>query len=267
MNSTFIYGFVGILVFMGVLIYAFDYMAKSPKYARYRIRPFEKNRYSDAKRTINTHLNSIMSALLYVLIFYYFSDYFLYESFWPGLATLLGEVLGTLLLYDFLYYFYHRAAHHPKMMRYMHGVHHHVRNPTAGESTYLNPLEPIGAIIILFVSTWIVGPISSLGFLLVFFVYALTNVIVHCSLIFPHPAFRLFNFWVRAHDAHHQSLKFNYSNIFPFWDQMFGTYIPENVDRTPATKILKRMQEEKEAQEERQREIERKQLEKQGVQS
>lgn len=265
MNMTFIYAFIAVLLFMGGIITLLDYMAKSPKYAKYRIRPYEKNRYSDAKRVINTKLNSIMSALLYVMIFYYFSDDFMYESFWPGLATLLGEVLGTLLLYDFLYYFYHRAAHHPKVMRYMHGVHHHVRNPTAGESTYLNPLEPIGAIIILFVSFWVIGPVSSVGFLLTFFVYALSNVVVHSSLVFPHPAFKLFNFWVRAHDAHHQSLKFNYSNIFPFWDQMFGTYIPENIDRTPASKILAALQKEKEEQAQRQAEIARKELERQDI--
>ena len=211
------------LLLIGAVLFLLDYLAKSPRWAHLRIRPFAKNRYSDGRRILNTTLNQVFSVLLFICFFIYAGERVFYNSWWPGFTRLLGETLGVLLLYDFAYYWYHRMAHHPKMMKYMHGVHHWVRNPTAGESAYLNVLEPTGALLILFGSVWLIGPVSQLSWALTFLIYGLTNLIVHSSLIIPHPAFRLFNFWVLKHDAHHQLFRFNFANIFPFWDAMFGT--------------------------------------------
>lgn len=215
--------FLAELALIGLSLALLQYLATHPKWAHIRIRPRVKNRYSDSKRNINTSLNQLLSLLWFLCFFFYFGDQVFYNSWWPGTTRLIGEVLGVLLLYDFLYYWFHRAAHHPQMMRYMHGVHHWVRNPTAVESTYLNPLEPTIAVFILFFSVWLLAPISHLAWACIFLTYSLCNLLVHSSLIFPHPAFRWYNFMVRKHDAHHQLFRANYANIFPFWDQMFGT--------------------------------------------
>ncbi len=223
LTPTFWAVFWALTGFAGVLAFTLDYWAKSPKYAHHRIRPFAKNRYSDGKRILNTTLNQIMSLLWFIAFFIYFGDKVFYNNWWPGLSTVVGETMLVLLVYDFVYYWYHRAAHYPPIMRHMHGTHHWVRNPTAGESTYLNPLEPTGALFILFASTWALGPISHVSWALVYFIYSASNLIVHSSLVPKHPALRLFSFWARSHDAHHQLLRVNYANIFPFWDQLFGT--------------------------------------------
>jgi sterol desaturase/sphingolipid hydroxylase (fatty acid hydroxylase superfamily) len=223
LTPTFWTVFWSLTAFAGVLALSLDYLAKAPHFAQHRIRPFAKNRYSEARRVLNTTLNQLFSLLLFIAFFVYFGDRVFANTWQPGAARLIGEVLGVLLLYDFVYYWYHRAAHHPMLMRYMHGTHHWVRNPTATQSTYLNPLEPTGALLILFGSIWLFAPISHQSFALIYFIYSATNLIVHSSLVPQHPALRLFSYWARKHDAHHQLFRVNYANIFPFWDQMFGT--------------------------------------------
>ena len=222
-TPTFWWVFIAELGVTAVFLALFQYLATSPKWADIRIRPRVKNRYSDFRRDLNSSLNQLLSLLWFLCFFIYLGSHVFYSSWWPGLTRLLGETLGVLLLYDFLYYWFHRLAHHPKMMRYMHGVHHWVRNPTAQESSYLNPLEPTIAVFILFFSVWLLGPISQLSWAVIFLVYSICNLLVHSSLIIPHPAFRWFNFMVRKHDEHHQLFRVNFANLFPFWDQMFGT--------------------------------------------
>ena len=215
--------FAAISAFAGVLVASLEYLAHSPRFAQHRIRPYARNRYSLGKQIINSTLNQAMSLLWFIWFFVYFGDTVFANNWAPGLARTVGEVLGVLLVYDFIYYWFHRVAHHPKMMRYMHGTHHWVRNPTASQSTYLNPLEPTGALIILFGSVWLFAPVSHLSFAIIYFIYSATNLIVHSSLVPKHPALRLFSFWARKHDAHHQLFRVNFANIFPFWDAMFGT--------------------------------------------
>ena len=65
--------------------------------------------------------------------------------------------------------------------------------------------------------------IRNTAFLIDFFLFSAINIYVHSNLSFPHPVFRLLNFWTRTHDVHHYYCRNNYSSIFPFWDQMFGT--------------------------------------------
>lgn len=209
--------------FAGVLALSLEYLAQSPRFAQHRIRPYARNRYSLGRQVLNSTLNQLMSLLWFIAFFVYFGDRVFENTWQPSLARTVGEVLGVLLVYDLVYYWYHRAAHHPQAMRYMHGTHHWVRNPTATQSSYLNPLEATGALAILFATIALFAPVSLLSFAIIYFLYSSVNLIVHSSLVPTHPALRLFSFWARKHDAHHQLFRVNYANIFPFWDQLFGT--------------------------------------------
>jgi sterol desaturase/sphingolipid hydroxylase (fatty acid hydroxylase superfamily) len=222
-TQTFWNVFWALTAFAGVLALSLEYMAQSPRFAQHRIRPYARNRYSFKKQVINSTLNQIMSLLWIIGFFVYFGEQVFDNTWQPSLARCVGEVLGVLLVYDFIYYWYHRAAHHPKMMRYMHGTHHWVRNPTATQSSYLNPLEATGALFILFGSVWLFSPVSHLSFALIYFIYSSVNLLVHSSLVPAHPALRVFAFWASKHDAHHQLFRVNFANIFPFWDALFGT--------------------------------------------
>lgn len=223
LTPVFMLGMALIFTVDAVLMIGLDWLATRGHLLRHRIQPVQVNRISPAKRQWVTLFNNALSFVLisgYLLLFHGS----LLRPEWPGLATWFGEALLVLLVYDCAYYFYHRTLHHPKLMRYVHGMHHFVRFPTAGLSNYLNPLEQFGALSLLFASVWLIGPISEWSFLLLFTVHSIANIIVHCNVVIPHPAFRLFNFWVVRHDIHHRQVKHNYASIFPFWDQAFGTF-------------------------------------------
>ncbi len=223
MTETFFILWAAILVFDGVLLAALTWAAQSPRFAEARIQPVGQNRMSRARKLINTNLNNFMALSIFVAFLYHLGERVLVPG-WPGFTRLLGETLGVLLIYDLGYYVYHRTLHHPKLMRFVHGVHHHVRFPSAAESNYLHPAEQIGALSLLLGVMVLLGPISASSFLLIFFIYSTANIVVHSNLVFRHPALRLFNFWSVRHDIHHRQVKHNYASIFPFWDQAFGTF-------------------------------------------
>lgn len=223
MSTNFFIAWAAILAFDGILMAWLTWAVTSERFGKYRIRPTKPNRIPVPRKHINTALNNLLALLIFIAYFVHLGDQTLVAG-WPGITRFLGETLGVLMLYDLAYYFYHRSMHHPRIMKAVHGVHHFVRQPSANESIYLHPAEQIGALCILIGSIWLLGPISSASFLAIFFIYSTANIIVHANLIFPHPAFRLFNFWVEKHDTHHDKIRYNYASIFPFWDQAFGTF-------------------------------------------
>lgn len=223
MNTTFFYIWIGILAFDGILMYFLVWAANYPPLNQYRIRTPKNYQIPRARKWTNTSLNNLFSLLIFISFFYFLGDHYLVPG-WPGATTLFGESLGVLLLYDFMYYFFHRGMHHPKVLKYVHKTHHYVRFPTASESIFLHPAETAGGLGLLILAIVIIGPISAASFLVIFFVHSTVNIIVHGNIVIPHPAFRLFNFWAEKHDVHHAKLNYNYASIFPFWDQAFGTY-------------------------------------------
>lgn len=223
MNETFFVILVAILAFDGLLVAWLTWALRSPTFASARIQPVGQNRASPLRKALNTNLNNLMALSIFAAFLYHFGPSVL-EPGWPGFTRLLGETLGVLLIYDLGYYLYHRTLHHPRLMRYVHGVHHQVRFPSAAESNFLHPAEQIGALSMLLGVMVLLGPISAASFLMIFFIYSTANIIVHSNLVFRHPALRLFNFWSERHDIHHRQVKHNYASIFPFWDQAFGTF-------------------------------------------
>lgn len=213
-----------ILLFDGVLMSFMAWAAQSSRLKQYRIRTPATYRIPKLKKAINIGLNATLSMVFFAAVLYHFGHYLIGDEPVSG-VTMFGEVLASLLIYDFMYYFMHRAMHHPKYMKYVHGVHHYVRFPTSTESIYLHPVENLSGLGLLCIAMAIVGPLSAISFLIIFFIHSTVNILVHSNLNLPHPAFKLFNFWAIKHDLHHgKHLNRNYASIFPFWDLMFGTY-------------------------------------------
>lgn len=224
MTPQFITGMILIAAFSGLLMAITQWAALSPRYRQYRIRTPETYRIPLRKRIINIGGNMAFSVCIFTVALTLFHDYlFNYEPA-PGL-TIFGQVLGVLLLYDFLYYFMHRTMHRRELMKFVHGVHHKARFPSAVESLYLHPLENLAGLSLLMGSTALLGPVSATSFLLIVFIHSTVNILVHTNMAFPHPAFKLANYWAARHDIHHgKHLNRNYASIFPFWDMMFDTY-------------------------------------------
>lgn len=191
---------------------------------QYRIKFSDFEPSSQKTKYLRITLNSLFSISMYFAFGYLAGDYFL-QTNPPGVFEMIFEIFAILLLWDFLYYCMHRAFHLPFLMKYVHGRHHHVRNPTAMDGLYLNPLDNIGGIGLLFISVLIVSPIGLSSFLIVVLLHSLINSITHTGLNFPHRVFWLFNFWATKHAIHHgKNVNANFAVIFPFWDRLFGTY-------------------------------------------
>lgn len=223
MDTAFFAAWAAILLFDGVLMGALVWMARSPRFTAWRIRPPQNPPLPRRLVQVNTAFNNALSLAIFGAFFWFLGDAYLYPG-WPGAATFLGEALGVLLLYDLLYYFFHRGMHIRGLMRYCHNVHHRVRSTTADVSIFVNPLEALLGVSLLVAAILLLGPISTVSFLAMFFVYSTANIVVHGNLRFPHPAARLLNFWAEKHDLHHHKARNNYASIFPFWDQAFGTH-------------------------------------------
>lgn len=222
MTTEFFMAWGVILAFDGVLMTTLTWMATTPRWAHLRHLPPQNPPIPKGRKKVNTMLNNVFSLLIFAAYFYYLGERTLYTDM-PTLTTLIGEVLGVLLVYDLMYYGFHRLMHRRELMRYCHNVHHRLRSPTSDASIYLNPIETFGGLGLLILAIVLLGPVSALSFLLIFFIHSTANIIVHSNLIIPHPAFRLFNFWVEKHNVHHSKARNNYASIFPFWDQAFGT--------------------------------------------
>ena len=196
----------------------------SDKYKQYRIRTPEVERITLPERMKVIAYNMPFSILLYVVALYLFADNWIYYEE-ASLLTIFGESLAVLLVYDFIYYWFHRIFHRPELMKLVHGVHHKMRYPTAWDGLYLSPAENFAGLAILFIAFSIFAPIHETSFLFAVFFHTLINIVVHTNMVLPHPIFKLFNFWAVKHDIHHgKHLDKNYANIFPYWDMMFNTY-------------------------------------------
>ena len=235
MTNTFIASMIGIAVFSGILMSVLQWMVKSDKYKQYRIRTPEVERIPMSVKARNIAMNMVFSIGIFTFYLYFFHGYLFTDSLSSSplssnnaasYTTMFGEVLAVLLIYDCLYYFLHRIFHYPKVMKAVHGVHHKARFPTAVESVYLHPLENLAGLSLLMLTTMLIGPVSMTAFLLIVFIHTTANILTHSNLVLPNRIFVLPNFWATKHDAHHgKHLNKNFSSLFPFWDQMFGTAI------------------------------------------
>ena len=99
-----------------------------------------------------------------------------------------------------------------------------MRYVTAESGSYLHPLETFAGTGLFLASVVIIGPVSAASFLIANFLFTTINIWVHSNFVIDRPWARLLNFWTRTHDVHHYYFRNNYSSLFPFWDQMFGTH-------------------------------------------
>lgn len=206
-------------VLLGFLIWAFH----SPRFADRRIQLGPSMKVSMGARLKNVSVSSAIS--LGVVIG---STVFLRSALFHDRPTPLGtkalQAIGVLLVYDFFYYWLHRGMHVKKVMRFVHGVHHKAKNPSALESFYLHPLELLAGLGLLVLSTWIIGPVHEQAFVAAFFVYSTLNIVIHSGLDFRGRVLFPVNFLTRKHHVHHfHDFGKNFSSLTPIPDLLFGT--------------------------------------------
>lgn len=223
MSQELLIGVLAVLTWSGILMAIMQYAAVV-KMPDKRIREPRPNRVTLKTKIINVTGNMGVALVMIFGSLLLLGDY-LISSESVAWYWVIVEAFGALMVYDFMYYFFHRAMHHRKAMKYCHSVHHYIRHPTAFESVYVHPLEGIGGVFLMLLGVAIVGPISIAGFVLALFIYNSCNILVHANIVWDSKLMGLPNYWARRHDIHHGvHLNRNYASIFPFWDKMFGTY-------------------------------------------
>jgi sterol desaturase/sphingolipid hydroxylase (fatty acid hydroxylase superfamily) len=207
---------------LGFLVWAH----RSPRFAKYRITEKSGVRVPPKVywRTIAT--NGVLSILVTLGLIYGVGSLILTVGPTPWYVIAL-QAAGIFVVYDFTYYWMHRAFHTKTLMRWVHGVHHRARTPSALESLYQSPAELISGLSLLMISTFLVGlasPVHHVAFLAIFFVYSTQNIVIHSGLVFPHPVFAPVNAVTTKHHAHHYDApRKNYASMSPLPDLIFGT--------------------------------------------
>lgn len=204
---------------LGLLVWAYH----APRFAAHRISGSAPMQVAWKHRVRTMSITSGLSLATIVGVTYVFFEHLFRAGAAPWWTVLL-ETAGILLIYDFAYYFLHRAMHHEVLLRLVHGVHHRARNPSALESFYQHPLELLGGLFLLFAATWVVGPVTVRSFALTFLVYSTLNILVHSGMDSRSAIFAPIDFLTRKHHAHHlRDPRKNFSTLTPLPDLLFGT--------------------------------------------
>lgn len=213
-----------ILMFDGLLLVFLAWAYHAPRFAAYRISLMRSMKVPTRERLTNIAVSSLLSLVMVYGMTYVIYDFTFHTRPTP-VWRIVGEVLLILLVYDFAYYWLHRIMHHKRLMKYVHAVHHRVRNPTAMESFYLHPAELFAGLALLQLCTWLVGPVHGYAYAAVFFLHSTLNIVVHSGLVWGHPLLRPLDHLTRKHTVHHKdNFSSNYASLTPFPDMLFGTY-------------------------------------------
>ncbi len=224
---TELFAIVAVILASNTLLLAFLAWAyRSPRFEAQRILIGAPMKVSTVDRAKNMAASAVISLTMVLGSTYLLHGAAFTHATMPVWKMLL-QALAILLLYDFLYYALHRTMHHKKLMRWVHGVHHRARNPSALESFYLHPFELVAGLGLLIGSTWLVslfGAVHIYAFCVCFLVYSTLNIVIHSGLDFAHPLTWPIDFLTRKHHVHHRNdFSKNYSSLTPLPDKIFGT--------------------------------------------
>jgi sterol desaturase/sphingolipid hydroxylase (fatty acid hydroxylase superfamily) len=213
----------GILVVDGALLAFLAFAYHSTRFEPHRISMKESMKVPGRERLANIAFIAVLSLLA---VFGMTSA--IYRSTFhdrPVAAWRIAyEILAVLLVYDFAYYWMHRLMHTKKGMRWIHGRHHEVHNPTAMESFYLTPTELCAGLGLLCACTWLIGPVSIYSFAVVFCIHTTLNITVHSGLMSKRLLLWPIDHLTYKHYVHHAgNYDNNFASLTPFWDMMFGT--------------------------------------------
>jgi sterol desaturase/sphingolipid hydroxylase (fatty acid hydroxylase superfamily) len=216
------YGVIAaILAFDALLLGVLAWAYHSPRFADRRLSDRPSIKVSKKNRLGTMALISTLSLAAVIGPTYLLGERLVTAEATPWWLIAV-QVVGILFVYDFLYYGLHRTMHHKKLMRWVHGMHHRVRNPSALESFYLHPIELLAGLGLLYVSTLLIGPVHQVAFLIAFFVYSTMNITIHSGLDLK--SLGPLNFLTKKHQVHHLSdMSKNYSSLTPLPDKVFGT--------------------------------------------
>lgn len=189
------------------------------------------NKYTEDELhdAIYNGLGLVVTETVSVLLFIFLTTK-LYKVFWGDIpSTTLFQVAGTVIVIDFLYYFYHRVHHGNLKLYTIHRIHHlgtkynlslALMLPWVGQASIYLMLVPL---VFFHIPPYTI--ISAYFFLLAYQLFSHISyfqVPKWCDLLFVTP---------RSHRIHHYrdkvSQRHNFGAVFSIWDRVFGTYSNE----------------------------------------
>ena len=188
----------------------------------------EKSFYSPNVR--NGMLGSGLGYLVNYLIILPLSITFEFSSVW----NVLFSIFIILMVYDFFYYLMHRFLFHGDnhFFKTVHAVHHQMKNPSRGDSSYLHWLEgTMGVLLFGFTVgglSLVFGKFDLVSIVITMWLYQEIN--LHNHAIFDKDTFPYKTLHKISADHHRHHINFNkgnYSSITLLYDWIFGTYETE----------------------------------------
>jgi len=172
----------------------------------------------------SVRLNSLVSVAFMATCTFAFRDLLVYQEA-VSLWRIPLEIVGVVLVYDFVYYAVHRFPFHEwKMLRAVHAIHHKTRHPRGVDSLLLHPLETCIGLGAFLASVAVVGGVHVASFAVLFVGYTTLNVVNHAGIGFQCFPLRTLGRLAVTHDKHHHSMRSgNYAFLTPIPDTLFGT--------------------------------------------
>ena len=161
----------------------------------------------------------------------------------PAPGRLALEVVGLVLAFDAYFYALHRVLHSRLAFRWVHAVHHRVRDVDVWSSIAMHPVEFVLVVGFLPLAMWLVTlHLASV---------ALTGVLLSASITLAHAGRDTLPSWwertplldvyltPRVHAMHHTRLHCNYGATLTILDRMFGT-LRAQAGATPRGTVARR---------------------------
>jgi sterol desaturase/sphingolipid hydroxylase (fatty acid hydroxylase superfamily) len=152
----------------------------------------------------------------------------------------IWTILAAVLIYDFLYYWYHRLSHSFWVLWNAHAVHH--------QATALNPSLGLKSSILDFATVCLITiPMVLMGFgsqslIIALGIHAIYQHLLHYQWEFSLGPYELIFNTHNHHSLHHaknkEYLDKNFGSILIIWDKLFGTFVKQQNNQKPIIGVL-----------------------------
>jgi len=155
-------------------------------------------------------------------VFYYFGSANLAAPV-PSIFTFLWQIPAMFLINDALFYWAHRALHHPAIYKHIHKKHHMFKQPIGIAAEYAHPVEAFVANEIPTLSGSLIFGVHPVVFWTYLFLRMYETIDSHSGFRFPWSPWQWIPFGgADFHDYHHSVNIGNYG-MLRFWDWAMGT--------------------------------------------
>jgi sterol desaturase/sphingolipid hydroxylase (fatty acid hydroxylase superfamily) len=145
----------------------------------------------------------------------------------------LLDIVIILMVYDFFYYLVHRFLFHDgplgAPLKWVHAVHHQMKNPCRMDSAYLHPIETCLGIALYGVTfaalASVLGDFHVITAITTFVAFSAINQHNHDLMEVDHFPFKYLKYMSDMHHVHHaRFIGGNFATISLLYDWLFGTY-------------------------------------------